>query len=271
MPTLINSYNFKDPDAQAFINAAAISNVVQQNAINQLVLSLKEKSLWTKFYVVYPFVGGTSSSHKFNLKNPADTDAAFRISFSAGWTHSSNGILPNGSAFADTFLKPSVSFTNFSTHMSVYSRTTGINGSTFSDIGVTHTAATAYEPLITLRVRNANLAESYLYSYIAPNRAAFATNTDGKGFYIGNRTSNVINQIWKNGTKLATNTTTETLDTTVITKNCYLGALNLDGTASQFATNELAFATLGTGLTDQNATDLSTIIEVFQKALNRNV
>ena len=28
---------------------------------------------------IYPFVGGTATTHKFNLKDPADINAAFRL------------------------------------------------------------------------------------------------------------------------------------------------------------------------------------------------
>jgi hypothetical protein len=84
-----------DPDAQAFITAAAITDPTQQTAINTLVVDLKGYGIWTKSKALYPFVGGTASQHKFNLKDPRDLDAAFRLVFTGGWTHSSNGILGN--------------------------------------------------------------------------------------------------------------------------------------------------------------------------------
>lgn len=95
-----------DADAQAFITATGISGT-NASAINTLVLDLKAANIWTKMKAIYPIIGGTATAHKFNLKNPLDTDAAFRLSFVGGWTHSSNGALPNGTnAFADTFLQP---------------------------------------------------------------------------------------------------------------------------------------------------------------------
>ena len=71
-----------DPDAQAFITAAAITDPTQQAAINTLVVDLKGYSIWTKMKALYPFVGGTASAHKFNLKDPRDLDSAFRLVFS---------------------------------------------------------------------------------------------------------------------------------------------------------------------------------------------
>jgi hypothetical protein len=85
-----------DSDAQAFITATAITDTTEQNAINALVIGLKTDLLWTKMLAVYPFVGSTATTCKYNLKNPLDTDAAFRLNFVGGWTFSNNGIQPNG-------------------------------------------------------------------------------------------------------------------------------------------------------------------------------
>ena len=96
-----------DPDAQAFITAASITDPTQQSAINQLVVDLKGYGVWTKMKALYPFCGSTASQHKWNLKDPRDLDAAFRLVFNGGWTHSVNGALPNGTnAFANTYFNP---------------------------------------------------------------------------------------------------------------------------------------------------------------------
>jgi hypothetical protein len=93
-----------DYDALLFLSAASISNSTQRLAINYLTFSLKLNGLWDKLNAIYPFVGGTATTHKFNLKNPLDTNAAFRLSFVGGWTHSASGVLPNGTnAYANTF------------------------------------------------------------------------------------------------------------------------------------------------------------------------
>ena len=52
-----------DPDAQAFITAASITNPTQQSAVNQLVVDLKGYGVWSKMKAIYPFVGGTASQH----------------------------------------------------------------------------------------------------------------------------------------------------------------------------------------------------------------
>jgi hypothetical protein len=94
-----------DPDAQAFITAANITDPTQQSAINTLVVGLKTDGLWTKMMAIYPFVGGTATSHKYNLKDPRDLDVAYRLTFGGGWGHSSFGIGGNGAnTYADTYI-----------------------------------------------------------------------------------------------------------------------------------------------------------------------
>jgi hypothetical protein len=68
--------NAVDADATAFIAAAGITNLTQAAAISTLVDDLKTYGLWTKMKALYPFVGGSAASHKFNLKDPRDLDAA---------------------------------------------------------------------------------------------------------------------------------------------------------------------------------------------------
>lgn len=63
-----------DPDAIAFYNALSSEggnlSKDEKIAINNLVIDLKTENLWGKLSIIYPFVGGSAISHKFNLKNP---------------------------------------------------------------------------------------------------------------------------------------------------------------------------------------------------------
>jgi len=95
-----------DSDAQLFINAAQITSTTIANAINTFVIGLKTDSLWSKIKAYYPFVGGSAFSNKWNLKNPLNTDAAFRLIFNGTCTHNSNGFQA-ASGYAETFLTPS--------------------------------------------------------------------------------------------------------------------------------------------------------------------
>jgi len=255
----IGAQTVSDADAQAFVTNAGIVDQVEANAINNLVIGLKADSLWTKMKAVYPFVGGSALAHKFNLKDPRDLDAAFRLQFLGGWTHSSTGATPNGTnAYANTFLTPSSVLTNANHHLSYYSRTNS-NG-TEVEIGVNGNNS----DYNLLEIRTSGT------TYFAINSAGFATYSDAnsQGFYVGNRTaSNVLNG-WKNGTKVANTTTAST---TKANGNLYIGAaLNL-GSPLYYSVKECAFSTIGQGLTDTEAANFYTAVQAFQTSLNRNV
>ena len=98
-----------DPDAQAFITATGISGG-DATAINTLVVSLKLAGIWTLIDAAYPFIGGTPTTTKYNLKDPRDLDVAYRISFNGSWTINNSGVKPttaNSANYGDTFWSPS--------------------------------------------------------------------------------------------------------------------------------------------------------------------
>jgi len=248
-----------DPDAQAFITAAAITDPTQQSAINTLVTNLKGYNIWTKMKALYPFVGGTASTHKFNLKNPLDTDAAYRIFWSGGVTHSSNGVQFGGvNGSGNTFLNSSVNLTTSNNHFSVYSRTSSVAATTV-EMGCANTGAVNYNQL------------RIAVNYIAGNLliTSFTSTTNAQGFWLGNKRDNNDRRVYKNSTKEATNTTLDS--TTLPNFNVFIGARNDNGTAVVYSDKQLAFSSIGDGLTDTEAANLYTAVQAFQTTLGRQV
>jgi hypothetical protein len=258
-----------DPDAQAFITAAAITDVTQQGAINTLVLALKGYSIWTKFKAIWPIVGGTASQHKFNLKDPRDLDAAFRLTFTNAWTHSATGMLPNGtSAFADTFFIPNSNLTvnNVSTSIYVNNNIAAIAASPSFGCYLNSTS-TFYTTLKTTNI---------FYSFIGSENgsATFGnsfSNTDSSGFYITSRTSSTSLKSYKNN--LLKNTTilanTGTLPTLKYTYGAFRNSSGISGVT--YNNYSHAFMSLGDGLTDAEAANFYTAVQAFQTTLSRQV
>ena len=126
----INSYYSiyaTDTDAQAFINAASITDGTQISAIDTLVTSLKSAGIWTKMKAIYPFVGGSAAQHRFNLKDPRSVDAAFYLTFYGGISHSNLGVTFNGTTgYADMKLTRSQVFTNIDGIIGMYTPTTSL-------------------------------------------------------------------------------------------------------------------------------------------------
>ena len=250
-----------DADAQAFITAAVITDVTQQNAINTLVVDLKGYSIWTKMKAIYPICGSTASQHKFNLKDPRDLDAAYRIFWSGGVTHSSNGVQFVGvNGYGNTFLNQLSVLTQNSQHISFYSRTN--TDGNFGEIGL-KSAATAYT-ILQVKSSNSFVAAINEFYVFADNSA----NANGQGFYVGNRTGATLRNNWKNGSKVHTSSSTSQ---TQANFNFFLGALNNAGSAAFYTNRQCAFASIGDGLTDAEAANFYTAVQAFQTTLSRQV
>ena len=245
-----------DPDAEAFILAAGITNPTQESAINTLVVSLKGYNIWTKMKAIYPFVGGTASTHKFNLKDPRDLDAAFRLVFSGGWTHSSNGALPNGTnGFADTKLNDNTILNLNNVHCSVYLRTNtdGLR----CDLGV-------YDGISGINIYSRYINSQYLRLH-EEDTNTIAT-TDSRGFRLGSRNISTSKNIFINNTK----TTFAQNSVSKANYNIYIMASNV-GSAVNYSNRECAFASIGDGLTDTEAANFYTAVQAYQTTLSRNV
>ena len=246
-----------DVDALAFITATGITDITQKNAINQLVLDLKSYSIWSKMKAIYPFVGGTATTHKFNLKNPLDTDAAFRLVFNGGITHNANGITPNGTnGYANTFFAPSSNLSiNDSCH-GAYVRTAGVGG-----FGLWSGESSRFDILPNFS----------LLRYSAIGNNGQVNNLDiSLGLIVGSRKANNINKIYTNGVLKATNTTTNTATTFGSTYPYSIGNLGA-GSNVFFDNSNYAFNFISDGLNDSEVTNLYVLVQQFQTALSRNV
>ena len=244
-----------DPDAQAFLTAAGITDATITTAINNLTLSYKSAGLWTKNKAIYPFVGGSASTHKWNLKDPRDLDAAFRIFWNGGWTHSSTGALPNGTnGWANTYLVSQGTLGLNSTHVSAYSRT---NTDKLAPAIGNVTGAAPAEISMWLRFSNT--------AYLRVNSASVSNtaNADSRGMFIGSRVNSTQVTLSIRGTQTTFSQNSDGLYPQPI----QLGGVN----PNNFDNKELAFASIGDGYTAQNMTDETTIVNAFQTALSRNV
>ena len=258
-----------DPDAQLFFNAQSGAGVTltttQKDAVNQWVVDAKAIGIWTKFKAVYPMVGGTATAHKFNLINPADTNAAFRLVFNGGWVHSSTGATPNGTnGWANTFCLPSNMALN-SIHLSHYSRSNNAVGVDVSCAGQT---ANAYCELAI----KFNASGGWVKLNTIPNAVA-QTSVDARGHFIGNRTASTVSKFIRNGVNLNTYTVASNTNPPVnlaIGANLYLNASNVLQVFS-YSNKECAFASIGDGLTDLESQLFYQITEKYQVALSRNI
>jgi hypothetical protein len=255
-----------DADAQAFITAATITNSTQQSAINTLVVSLKGYGIWAKSKAIYPFVGGTATTHKFNLKDPRDLNAAFRLTFYGGMTHDSNGVLFGGAnGGASTYFNPFLTQTKNDLHLSVYARIrTAGRFSLSNDVSPNRSYVVAGWTTLRATSTTSNLSEFIGTSDTAAGIAAL--NGTAVGFSLGSRTSSTVIKYYKNTTSASGNGASHTAD--------FVNAeLTLNGNAGggYYSVANYAFASLGDGLTDTEAANFYTAVQAYQTTLGRQV
>jgi len=259
-----------DPDATAFIIAAGITDATQQSAINTLVKALKNPangSLWTKCFAIYPFVGGTAASHKFNLKDPRDLDAAYRLVFGGSWTHSSTGALPNGvNASADTRLNALSVLTLYNVSLSYYSRTQALQAGQIDMGAVEAPSGTRLLSLILPRASGSAFA-THTGQTNATDMAVASGQTLTTGFFINNRASSTPSslRLIKNGVLLAS-ATTNTGTYVMPNSNISIGQVS-----GLYTNKETAFNHIGLSLTVAEETSLTNIVQAFQTTLSRQV
>jgi hypothetical protein len=271
-----NVLSADDSDAQSFVAAASIIDATQITAINTLVTALKTAGIWTKLKAIYPFVGGNANSHKFNLKDPRDTDAAYRLVFNGGWTHTSTGALPNGSnGYANTFFVPSNNFpiSQYDAHISLYSRT-NIEAPTTNwlsgSIGVDDDYNSAAYFVLNVNSKTTRIVQGRTLG----NQWATYSGPldDSRGFFMINKQSNTSLKLTKNSNLLASNTTLSTAQYRPA-QNFYIGAVNGSQSYSglNYDNKEYSLISIGNGLTDAESAAFYTAVQAFQTSLGRQV
>jgi hypothetical protein len=259
-PPVISSL---DPDAQAFITAAGITDATQKDAVNQLVVDLKGYSIWTKMKALYPFVGGTASTHKWNLKDPRDLDAAFRLVFSGGITHSSGGIQGNGvNGYYNTNFNLANNF-SLSSGGSIFVQVATNISQTSIEIGGQQNTPSFIRTQIAPRWSDNNF-----YAAILSTSFYLVSNANSIGFYASTRLPN--NNTGFYGIK---DNTSAFVSNAYAEPNANVGGLcRLEGvTPTQFSSRTQIFSGISDGLTLSEIANLKTAINVFNTSLSRHV
>jgi len=243
--------------ADAFIKAAGITDSTQQTAIKTLVNDLNGYGLWSKMKAIYPMVGGNANAHSYNLKDITK----FQITWSGGLTHSSTGVLPNGTnGYGNTGLTPSLSLLQNSTSVSFYSRTNTNTGWDFGSAG-----GSSYSNIIAGNIRYSDI---YFYPTNDTTYNITVYNGSGLGYFIQSRTGASTVSAFKNSSKLVTGTSPSA---SLSAYPIFLFTFNNMGSPFTYGNKECAFFSIGDGLTDTDASNLYTIIQNYQTILNRQV
>lgn len=254
-----------DSDAAAFLNATAITDSTIRSAVDALVISAKANGWWTLCNAIYPFVGATATTCKYNLKDPRDLDAAFRLVFAGAGSYTSAGYVLNGSsAYGDTKLVPNTTLSQNSTHFSMFSTTaTSNNGGS----GVAGDNAT--KPYMEMYFDGVSPNQRIFYAVNSIGDTLLSTGVTHSGHHIITRGGAASIIYYHNGAFGASDTTAST---TPGSQSMFVGSHNTaatPGTPTQFDSGTYQFFTIGADISSGIATSMYNDIVRFNTALSR--
>jgi hypothetical protein len=249
---LNNSFTY-DVDARKFIDSSGITDSIQKIAINNFVKQLKDSSLWAKFKAIYPMVGGTAATTKWNLKDPRNSDAAYRLTFNGAPVYAGTGVLfQTTSDYANTHLADSAIGGYINASVSYYSRTQNtISG---YDMGCTDGAGPYNE--LSIYSNAGDNSEWFGFS-----QNIFSPITTGL-FMLSSSPTNVTR--YRNGVVVSSKGSAPNESYTNLT--ILIGKSRVTAHPGQ---KECALATIGNGLTDAQAQTFYNIVQSFETTLGR--
>jgi hypothetical protein len=238
-------------DAGLFFNrvtaAGGTLTQTERSAVSKLVIDLKSANLWDSMKAIYPMVGATSASCAQNLKSSNFTGA-----FSGAWVYSNTGAKGDAyvtSTYMNTQILPSTELNITSSHMSIYANSISSTG-----VVIGNGALDCFiEPGATL-----------LYGSISTPSYMQVASTRSPSFMIVNRQSANTQKLIKNNSILVTQTSTAANFQSA--QNILVGAWVPSGNSTDAS---IAFSSIGSGLSDTQASDLHTIVQTFQTSLYR--
>lgn len=269
-PAFITSGTMFEAEAQRFIELVGITDSLHKTAINTLVKAAKTNGWWNECTAIYPIIGGTAATHKWNLKDVRDSNEAFRITFGSGWTHASTGATPDGTAngYGDTHLSPAETLTIDDSHISLYTRT-GSGADNQTDMGCFIDSPISNFLMYVDRNASGGCVMDQ-YSYVGER--IVATSTGATGYFMSTRTGNTVFKAFKNGSQYGSTNSTARTALMPNGVSMYLGGTHRKGVGLFVpSTKQIAFATIGAGISDALAATMYTDIQNYQTILGRNV
>jgi len=251
-----------DSDAAAYlsavITAGGMVDSTMSAATDTLFTSLKSSGLYNKLRVFYPMLGATSGSTSIMGKRVSGTTYDIAWTNVGSITFNASGVTGNGSTtYGDTNFN---GYNQLSTsngapsHLSLYVGTD--NFGSYSEMGTRTNGnwimAVDYD------------GGYYGWHYQSGGNEIVYSNTDARGMYVQSRTSNSSVKSFRNGVEKQNKTYTETNPIPNSTVK-----LLYDG--SVYSNRRIQFLSIGEGLDDTEAGNLTTIINTFQTSLGRNV
>jgi len=231
-------------------------NTATESTKTAIGLTLKVDNLSTKFKYIYPRIGGTATAHRYNLvTGTADG------TYNGGFTHDGSGCVGNGSTgYFDTGFQFSISnFAQNSLSFGVYIKN-AISENTI-DFGV-------FSGGVCDAVMYSRGASGNMLTRLSSNSGNISNaNTTSLGLKVISRTINTEYKVYEDGSLLATNSNTSTLNNT--TYNMLEFAGSSAGSPVQYSNHKHTWFWGGSGFTATEVGNIYTALNTFETTLNR--
>jgi hypothetical protein len=244
-------------DDDALIGIAAVEAAggtlteAEKSACDTFIRGLKTQAIWSKCAALYLLVGGTESSNSVNWKTPG----TFDIAWVNGPTHDGNGVTGDGSStYGETGMDMGTVCPQNDAHISAYCRTAAPTNALLGAID-----SGSSRMVISC---GSNLAEGWINDSTVLNSAGTLS-----AFHLLSRTASNARFIQRNATQV----TSTTASVATVPYEMTVLAQNEDGTATSFTDANLAFVSVGTGITTTQGLAFNTLVAALQTAFGRNV
>lgn len=250
-----------DNNASLFLRANGDTSRIDQRSVSILCIDFKRDTLWDSTYILFPLVGGTSTTAKYNLK-----DTTIVCTFVGSPTINSNGITTNGSSsYINTGVSPNTSSRLNSGHLSTYLKTANtalaINGSNDASANQSYFILSCYNSGV-----NGGIGNNYINQ--DPNAVGTLpsiTVSSQQGFTLMSRTASNSYYAQRNSTQ-----SNSTIPSVAINSfSTFFGCRNSVGTASNFYANTIQFIGQGKAISATRGLLYNTDVANFQTNLGR--
>jgi hypothetical protein len=240
-----------EAETDTMIAAQSLTDSAAKTRLNNLVVAAKAIGL-SKFKAIWPLESdGISQTRafqqKFNLLNPLNTDAAFRLTFT-NCANNSRGFVSTGFGFANTHFIPATHGINDDFGQGVFSSTDTNQGIDMGGNDGTLTNA--------LWVRAAGIAYSQIQGVTASTGLA-----DGIGLSDAYLDGNADHRYYHDATLLDTQAIAH--PNTLTTVELYWGGRNNQGTMDNVTEREYKFGFISVGLTPSERAAWRTAIQTY--------
>jgi len=278
-----------DEDAVEYLDAVNETNTTTRSGVNKFVKTLKSQGLWNKISGVYPLVGDTEY-YGYNLKDPRDSDEAFRLSFSSEDTvlDTAGTITFAGTDdYANTHFNPNDHLAGATNHIStLVVKSNTINDSPANleatDIGVLDAEDRFKWPRLILATNYGGNAYFQYYKAIDGHRYLQINSIVNPSFIIGSRyedTKAFIYSFTNSSTpdQTATNLSiTPDLSENLPNRNIFFGASNINGSPDRGEYDNInlnskyGFLSFGEGMTESESQSYYNAIKELYSSLGRH-